>query len=164
MDVLRLPAIHVGTPVVDDVRPEPVGGRVEAARGVEDAAPEEFLAAFDALERNPRLVGVGRAVGERMPDSPGAHHYLEVEDLARRDLRRAVAQNDHVVSTPNREEVDGQDLVLQELPDAALRVGARTYEPLPPFLFALVLYSVIVFVLVRTQRMLELRQPAESLP
>lgn len=51
---------------------------------------------------------------------------------------------------------------IVEITRAALRVGARTYEPLPPFLFALVLYSMIVFVLVRAQRMLEQRQPRES--
>jgi His/Glu/Gln/Arg/opine family amino acid ABC transporter permease subunit len=51
---------------------------------------------------------------------------------------------------------------IVEITRAALRVGARTYEPLPPFLFALVLYSAIVFVLVKAQRVLELRQPARS--
>lgn len=51
---------------------------------------------------------------------------------------------------------------IVEITRAALRVGARTYEPLPPFLFALVLYSLIVLVLVRTQRMLERRTPQES--
>jgi ABC-type amino acid transport system permease subunit len=50
---------------------------------------------------------------------------------------------------------------IVEITRAALRVGARTYEPLPPFLFALVLYSAIVFVLVKAQRILELRQTAE---
>ncbi len=50
---------------------------------------------------------------------------------------------------------------IVEITRAALRVGARTYEPLPPFLFALVLYSLIVFVLVRVQRLLEQRQPSE---
>ncbi len=51
---------------------------------------------------------------------------------------------------------------IVEITRAALRVGARTYEPLPPFLFALVLYTLIVFVLVRAQRILEQRQPQES--
>jgi ABC-type arginine/histidine transport system permease subunit len=51
---------------------------------------------------------------------------------------------------------------IVEITRAALRVGARTYEPLPPFLFALVLYSAIVFVLVKAQRILELRQTAEK--
>jgi His/Glu/Gln/Arg/opine family amino acid ABC transporter permease subunit len=40
---------------------------------------------------------------------------------------------------------------------AALRVGSNTYEPLPPFIFALVLYGLIVFVLIRLQRMIEVR-------
>ena len=43
---------------------------------------------------------------------------------------------------------------IVEITRAAIRVGARTYEPLPPFIFALVLYSLIVFVFVKTQRAL----------
>lgn len=46
---------------------------------------------------------------------------------------------------------------IVEITRAALRVGAKTYEPLPPFLFALVLYSLIVFVFVRLQRVVERR-------
>jgi ABC-type amino acid transport system permease subunit len=48
---------------------------------------------------------------------------------------------------------------IVEITRAALRVGARTYEPLPPFVFALLLYGVIVMVLVRTQRHIERRTP-----
>jgi His/Glu/Gln/Arg/opine family amino acid ABC transporter permease subunit len=50
---------------------------------------------------------------------------------------------------------------IVEITRAALRVGARTYEPLPPFIFALLLYGLIVFVLVKTQRIIERRQPVE---
>ena len=46
---------------------------------------------------------------------------------------------------------------IVEITRAALRVGARTYEPLPPFLFALALYGMIVFVFIRTQRVIERR-------
>jgi ABC-type amino acid transport system permease subunit len=38
---------------------------------------------------------------------------------------------------------------------AAVRIGANTYEPLPPFLLATALYAGIVFVFVRAQRWLE---------
>jgi His/Glu/Gln/Arg/opine family amino acid ABC transporter permease subunit len=38
---------------------------------------------------------------------------------------------------------------------AAVRIGAETYQPLPPFVAALVLYSLLVFVFVRFQRRLE---------
>jgi His/Glu/Gln/Arg/opine family amino acid ABC transporter permease subunit len=38
---------------------------------------------------------------------------------------------------------------------AAVRIGAETYEPLPPFLVATALYFVILLVLVRVQRSLE---------
>jgi His/Glu/Gln/Arg/opine family amino acid ABC transporter permease subunit len=48
-------------------------------------------------------------------------------------------------------------LGIVEITRAAIRVGARTYNPLPPFIFALVLYGIIVFAFVRTQRTLERR-------
>lgn len=41
---------------------------------------------------------------------------------------------------------------------AAVRIGAETYEPLPPFMAALVLYSAIVFLFVLAQRRVERRQ------
>jgi His/Glu/Gln/Arg/opine family amino acid ABC transporter permease subunit len=41
---------------------------------------------------------------------------------------------------------------------AAVRIGAETYEPLPPFLVAIALYVPIVFLLVSLQRWIERRQ------
>jgi His/Glu/Gln/Arg/opine family amino acid ABC transporter permease subunit len=41
---------------------------------------------------------------------------------------------------------------------AAVRIGAQTYEPLPPFLVAVALYAPIVFLLVSLQRWIERRQ------
>ena len=43
---------------------------------------------------------------------------------------------------------------------AAVRIGAETYEPLPPFLVAAALYAPIVFALVSLQRWIERRQVA----
>jgi His/Glu/Gln/Arg/opine family amino acid ABC transporter permease subunit len=43
---------------------------------------------------------------------------------------------------------------------AAVRIGAETYEPLPPFLVAIALYVPIVFALVSLQRWIERRQRA----
>jgi len=43
---------------------------------------------------------------------------------------------------------------------AAVRIGAETYEPLPPFLVAVALYAPIVFFLVSLQRWIERRQAA----
>ena len=43
---------------------------------------------------------------------------------------------------------------------AAVRIGAETYEPLPPFLVAVALYVPIVFALVSLQRWIERRQAA----
>jgi His/Glu/Gln/Arg/opine family amino acid ABC transporter permease subunit len=41
---------------------------------------------------------------------------------------------------------------------AAVRIGAETYEPLPPFFVALAIYLAIVFALVSMQRWVERRQ------
>ena len=41
---------------------------------------------------------------------------------------------------------------------AAVRIGAETYEPLPPFFVAIAIYLPIVFALVSLQRWLERRQ------
>jgi len=43
---------------------------------------------------------------------------------------------------------------------AAVRIGAQTYEPVPPFLVAVALYVPIVFALVSLQRWIERRQIA----
>ena len=43
---------------------------------------------------------------------------------------------------------------------AAVRIGAETYDPLPPFLVAVALYAPIVFALVSLQRWIERRQIA----
>jgi His/Glu/Gln/Arg/opine family amino acid ABC transporter permease subunit len=43
---------------------------------------------------------------------------------------------------------------------AAVRIGAQTYEPLPPFLVAVALYAPIVYALVSLQRWIERRQAA----
>jgi len=41
---------------------------------------------------------------------------------------------------------------------AAVRIGAETYDPLPPFLVAVAMYAPIVFLLVSLQRFIERRQ------
>ena len=43
---------------------------------------------------------------------------------------------------------------------AAVRIGAETYEPLPPFLVAIALYLPIIFGLVSLHRFIERRQAA----
>ena len=47
---------------------------------------------------------------------------------------------------------------VDDITRAAVRIGAETYEPLPPFLVAVALYAPIVFVLVSLQRWIERRQ------
>lgn len=51
-------------------------------------------------------------------------------------------------------------LGVVEITRAAVRIGAETYEPLPPFMAALVIYSCIVFLFVRLQRLVERRMEA----
>ena len=48
-------------------------------------------------------------------------------------------------------------LGVVDITRAAVRIGAQTYEPLPPFMAALVIYSLIVFLFVRLQRAVERR-------
>ena len=48
-------------------------------------------------------------------------------------------------------------LGVVEITRAAVRIGAETYEPLPPLMAALVIYSCIVFLFVRLQRLVERR-------
>jgi His/Glu/Gln/Arg/opine family amino acid ABC transporter permease subunit len=47
---------------------------------------------------------------------------------------------------------------------AAVRIGASTYEPLPPLLVALAIYVPIVFALVSAQRWIERRQARLEAP
>ncbi len=46
-------------------------------------------------------------------------------------------------------------LGVVDITRAAVRIGAQTYEPLPPFTAALLIYSLIVFGFVRLQRVVE---------
>jgi His/Glu/Gln/Arg/opine family amino acid ABC transporter permease subunit len=46
---------------------------------------------------------------------------------------------------------------------AAVRIGAATYRPIPPFLVALAIYIVVIGAFVAAQRMLERRRRAEAL-
>ena len=48
-------------------------------------------------------------------------------------------------------------LGVVDITRAAVRIGAQTYDPLPPFAAALVLYSALVAVFVVTQRAVERR-------
>lgn len=46
---------------------------------------------------------------------------------------------------------------IVDITRAASRIGAQTYEPLPPFLAATVLYTLIIVCMVKGQRVLERR-------
>ena len=47
---------------------------------------------------------------------------------------------------------------------AAVRIGAETYEPLPPFFVALAIYMPIVYVIVSLQRFTERRLARAEAP
>ena len=48
-------------------------------------------------------------------------------------------------------------LGVVDITRAAVRIGAQTYEPLPPLLAALLIYGSVVFLFVRVQRVVERR-------
>jgi His/Glu/Gln/Arg/opine family amino acid ABC transporter permease subunit len=88
---------------------------------------------------------------------------------ARRRFRRIVLPQIVRVSLPGL--VNDMSLLIKVTPvlavvgvvditRAAVRIGAQTYEPLPPFLVAIALYAPIVFALVSLQRWIERRQTA----
>jgi ABC-type amino acid transport system permease subunit len=47
---------------------------------------------------------------------------------------------------------------IVEITRAAVRVGAETYQPLPPFMFGLVIYLCMLGILVGLQRVFQYRQ------
>jgi His/Glu/Gln/Arg/opine family amino acid ABC transporter permease subunit len=51
---------------------------------------------------------------------------------------------------------------MVEITRAAQRVGARTYDPMPPLMFGLCFYLVIIFLLVRAQRRFEHKVPGQE--
>jgi His/Glu/Gln/Arg/opine family amino acid ABC transporter permease subunit len=52
---------------------------------------------------------------------------------------------------------------VTEVTRAAVRIGATTYNPIPPFLVALAIYVVVIGIFVAAQRMLERRHRAGRL-
>jgi ABC-type amino acid transport system permease subunit len=51
---------------------------------------------------------------------------------------------------------------IVEITRAALRVGSNTYEPLPPFIFALLIYSAIVYVFLKLQKFFEVQMKEQG--
>ena len=51
---------------------------------------------------------------------------------------------------------------IVEITRAALRVGSNTYEPLPPFIFALLIYSSSVYVFLKLQKFFEVRMKEQG--
>ena len=127
-DVLGLAPVHVPAFVVDDERREPVRRGVEAAGLVEHAALEELPGPPFGRERDPGLVGVRRSVRVRMADAARADDHLDVDRLARPDLRECLAEDEQLAAAPDREDVDRQHLVLEELAELVLRLLVAAHE------------------------------------
>ncbi|MDP3832566.1 MAG: amino acid ABC transporter permease [Hydrogenophaga sp.] len=89
-------------------------------------------------------VGMGRALGFRR---------IVLPQIARTALPGLINEMSLLIKlTPVLAVVGVVDITR-----AAVRIGAQTYEPLPPFLVALAIYVPIVFALVSVQRWVERR-------
>lgn len=87
-------------------------------------------------------VGMGRALGFRR---------IVLPQIARTALPGLINEMSLLIKlTPVLAVVGVVDITR-----AAVRIGAQTYEPLPPFLVALAIYVPIVFALVSVQRWVE---------
>lgn len=91
-----------------------------------------------------KSVGMGRALGFRR---------IVLPQIARTALPGLINEMSLLIKlTPVLAVVGVVDITR-----AAVRIGAQTYEPLPPFLVALAIYVPIVFALVSVQRWVERR-------
>lgn len=77
---------------------------------------------------------------------------IVLPQIARSSLPALISEMSQVIKVTPVLAVVG----VVEITRAAVRVGAETYEPLPPFLFALAIYLPIIYTLLRLQRWLEL--------
>ena len=77
---------------------------------------------------------------------------IVLPQIARSSLPALISEMSQVIKVTPVLAVVG----VVEITRAAVRVGAETYEPLPPFLFALAIYLPIIYSLLRLQRWLEL--------
>ena len=77
---------------------------------------------------------------------------IVLPQIARSSLPALISEMSQVIKVTPVLAVVG----VVEITRAAVRVGAETYEPLPPFLFALTIYLPIIYALLRLQRRFEL--------
>ena len=77
---------------------------------------------------------------------------IVLPQIARSSLPALISEMSQVIKVTPVLAVVG----VVEITRAAVRVGAETYEPLPPFLFALAIYLPIIYALLRLQRRFEL--------
>ena len=76
---------------------------------------------------------------------------IVLPQIARSSLPALISEMSQVIKVTPVLAVVG----VVEITRAAVRVGAETYEPLPPFLFALTIYLPIIYALLRLQRRFE---------
>jgi len=79
-------------------------------------------------------------------------HRIVLPQIARSSLPALISEMSQVIKVTPVLAVVG----VVEITRAAVRVGAETFEPLPPFLFALAIYLPIIYALLRLQRRFEL--------
>ena len=77
---------------------------------------------------------------------------IVLPQIARSSLPALISEMSQVIKVTPVLAVVG----VVEITRAAVRVGAETYEPLPPFLFALAIYLPMIYALLRLQRRFEL--------
>ena len=77
---------------------------------------------------------------------------IVLPQIARSSLPALISEMSQVIKVTPVLAVVG----VVEITRAAVRVGAETFEPLPPFLFALAIYLPIIYALLRLQRRFEL--------
>lgn len=83
---------------------------------------------------------------------------IVLPQIARSSLPALISEMSQVIKVTPVLAVVG----VVEITRAAVRVGAETYEPLPPFLFALAIYLPIIYALLRFQRWLELNTEMQT--
>jgi hypothetical protein len=105
------------------------------------------------------------------PDCAASHSKPVVDGIVRKKWKLSARRHDRRPRVGGDRLVNEMSLLIKVTPvlavvgvvditRAAVRIGAETYEPLPPFLVAVALYAPIIFGLVSLQRFIERREAA----
>ena len=137
---------NVGVPIDPDLGGHPGAGHEHLGVQLRDLA-----GGADGFSQGPVRGGqsVGMRAGQRF-------RRIVLPQIARTSLPGLVNEMSLLIKVTPVLAVVG----VVDITRAAVRIGAETYEPLPPFLVAVALYAPIVFALVSLQRWIERRQAA----